>query len=172
MQSKVGVLEVLDFDDNGELSPYSLTSSLGGKKSSASSSSESEGGEGEGGEEGGEGEEGEDEGEKPSLREALLSRMAWKKERLRVKTLLPKTYAHPEDSDIGEAEAFPSSAQDVVPSVGKQGLPTLEFAVRFSFFIAFLIDTDIIVFVSIMIDPNFFIGKSIGERSAIERTSS
>ena len=113
-----------------------------------------------------------DGGEKPSLREALLNRMAWKKEKLRVKTLLPKAYAHPEDSDIGEAEAFPSSAQDVVPSVGKQGLPTLEFAVRFSFFIAFLIDTDIIVFVSIMIDPNFFIGKSIGENSAIERTSS
>ena len=130
MQSKVGVLEVVDFDNNGELSPFSLKSSLGSKKASASSSSESEGG---GDEEGGEGEEGEDGSAKPSLREALLNREAWKKERLRVKTLLPKTYAHPEDSDIGEAEAFPSSAQDVVPSVGKQGLPTLEFAVRFSF---------------------------------------
>ena len=169
MKSKVGILEVVNFDSDGKMSPFSLKSSLGGKKSTASSSSESEGGEDE---EGGEGEEGEDGGENPSLQEALLNRMAWKKERLRVKTLLPKTYAHPEDSDIGEAEAFPSSAQDVVPSVGKQGLPALEFAVRFSFFIAFLIDTDIIVFVSIMIDPNFFIGKSIGERSEIERTSS
>ena len=130
MQSKVGVLEVVNFDSDGQMSPFSLKSSLGGKKSTASSSSESEGGEDE---EGGEGEEGGDGGEKPSLRGALLNRMAWKKERLRVKTLLPKTYVHREDSDIGEAEALPSSAQDVVPSVGKQGLPTLEFAVRFSF---------------------------------------
>ena len=75
MQSKVGVLEVVDFDDNGELSPFSLKSSLGSKKASSSSSSESEGGKDE---EGGEGEEGEDGGEKPSLREALLNRMAWK----------------------------------------------------------------------------------------------
>ena len=46
-------MEVLNFDSDGQMSPFSLKSSLGGKKSTASSSSESEGGEDE---EGGEGE--------------------------------------------------------------------------------------------------------------------
>ena len=107
MNSKVGELEILDFDESGDLSPFQLGSKHGSKSSGSSSSkSDSEGegeGEGEGEDAGDDGDDGDD-GDSPvkmsrSFREDL---MKWKKAKFRTGTLKRKSMVEPEEEDEEE----------------------------------------------------------------------
>ena len=201
MNSKIGVLEAVNFDEDDEWSSFGLGSeeenkSLGSGSSQSEGEGEDEGeGEGEGvGEEGEEGEEDEVEGEegeevelqKKSSRE---ERMEWKKQKFRVGTMKRRIIVDDEDDeDEEDNEAHqpePVKNKKISPADAEQVTSNYFFPhVHSSFFVSVMIESKIDIFVSILIDTNIHIfmsfviiaatvsGKRNGERASKETTYS
>ena len=196
MNSKIGVLEAVNFDEDDELSSFGLGSEEENKSlGSGSSKSEGEGedeGEGEGeGEEGEEGEEDEVEGEegkevelqKKSSRE---ERMEWKKQKFRVGTMMKRRIIEDDEDDEDEEDnqahqPEPVKNRKISPADAEQVTSNYFFPhVHSSFFVSVMIESKIDIFVSILIDTNIHIFMSFviiaatvsGKRASKETTCS
>jgi hypothetical protein len=199
LNSKIGELKPVNFDEDDDFSSFGLRSeeenkSLGSGSSKSVGEGEDEGeGEGEG-EEGEEGEEDEVEGEegkevelqKKSSRE---ERMEWKKQKFRPGTLKRRIIEDDEDDeDEEDNEAHqpePVKNKKISPADAEQVTSNSFFPhVHSSFFVSVMIESKIDIFVSILIDTNIHIfmsfviiaatvsGKRNGERASKETTCS